>query len=73
MLDPVVEVSYADVAKVGGGLIDVRQLYGRTHIWSLTLGLRVTAGMTMHRMGRYGVAAEEQGNGTMNAHHGTMQ
>ena len=73
VLDPVMEVSYAGVAKVGGGLVDVQQLYGRTHIWSLTLGLRVTAGTTMRRMGRYGAAEEEPGNGTMNAHHGTRQ
>jgi hypothetical protein len=60
------------VAKVGGGLIEVEQLYGRTHIWSLTLGLRVAAGMTMPRMGRYG-AAEDEENGTMKQHHGMMQ
>jgi len=71
-LDPLVEVGYAGVTKVGGGLIEVQQLYGRTHIWSLTLGLRMTAGMTMHRMGRYG-AAEDEGDMTKHDHHGMMQ
>jgi len=57
---PVVELGYARIAKVGAGLFDVAGLYGRNHIWSLTLGVRVGAGMSMHRMGRYG-AAEEAG------------
>jgi hypothetical protein len=70
-VDPVFEVAYAGVAQVGGGLVDVRQLYGRTHLWSLTLAVRVSAGMTMHRMGRYGAA--EEGEGAMNQHHGMMQ
>jgi hypothetical protein len=62
---PFAEVEYASIGKVGGGLFDVEQLYGRRHIWSITLGLRVTAGALMHRMGRYG-AAEEHG---MSMHH----
>jgi hypothetical protein len=68
---PVVEIAYAGVTKVGGGLLDVKQLYGRTSILSLTLALRVSAGMTMPRMGRYGAAEEE--DGAMNAHRGMMQ
>ena len=35
---PLVEVQYASIAKVGGGLFDVAGLYGRNHIWSVTLG-----------------------------------
>jgi len=57
---PLVEVAYATIAKVGGGLFDVEGLYGRDHVWTLTLGVRVTGGAPMHRMGRYG-AAEEPG------------
>ena len=55
---PLAEVTYAGIAKTGGGLFDVAGLYGRSHVWSLALGVRVTAGQPMHRMGRYGAAAE---------------
>lgn len=68
-LRPVVEVGYARVAKVGAGLFDVAGLYGRSHIWSLTLGVRVAAGASMHRMGRYG-AAEETGSMSMDQREG---
>jgi hypothetical protein len=71
-VDPLLELGYASIAKVGGGLIDVEQLYGRDHIWSVTLGVRIAVGMTMHRMGRYG-AAEDEGGMTMHDHHGMMQ
>ena len=69
---PLVEIGYASVAKVGGGVVDVKQLYGRTRIWSLTVGVRVAAGMTMHRMGRYGAADDGSGS-TMHDHHGMGQ
>jgi hypothetical protein len=59
-LRPVVEVGYARIAKVGGGLFDVVDLYGRNHIWSLTLGLRIVGGAPLHRMGRYGAAGESE-------------
>jgi hypothetical protein len=71
-LRPLAEVSRAGITKVGGGLFDVEGLYGRDHIWSLTLGLRVTAGAPMHRMGRYG-AAEEMEPMSMDAHAGMKQ
>jgi hypothetical protein len=70
-LRPIVEVGYATVAKVGAGLFDVVGLYGRNHLWSLTLGARFVAGAPMHRMGRYG-AAEEAGSMSM-PQHGGMQ
>ncbi len=66
---PLFELQYASIAKVGGGLFDVTTLYGRNHIWSVTLGVRVVAGASMHRMGRYG-AAEEMGSMTMEGHPG---
>jgi hypothetical protein len=66
---PLVEVGYARVAKVGGGLFDVVGLYGRDHIWSLALGARITAGARMHRMGRYG-AMEDPEEMTMHLHQG---
>jgi hypothetical protein len=68
-LRPTVELEYAHVAKVGGGLFDVVGLYGRDYIWALALGLRVAAGAPMHRMGRYGAMADERGM-TMPDHEG---
>jgi hypothetical protein len=56
VVQPLVEVSYGRITKVGGGLIDVRQLYGKESFWSWTLGLRVGFGGGVHRMGRYGAA-----------------
>jgi hypothetical protein len=61
-LRPLVEVGYARIAKVGGGLFDVQSLYERDHVWSVAVGLRVTAGPPMHRMGRYGAAEDEAGH-----------
>jgi hypothetical protein len=58
-LRPLIEVAYAGIAKVGGGLFDVEDRYGRDHIWSVSVGVRLGAGAPMHRMGRYGAA--EQG------------
>jgi hypothetical protein len=53
-------------------LFDVVGVYGRDHVWSFSLGVRVSAGMTMHRMGRYGAAAEE-GEGPMTMPAGMMR
>jgi len=53
---PFVEASYGRVASTGGGLFDPESFYGKTSFWALTLGARLSIGMTMHRMGRYGVA-----------------
>ncbi len=65
---PLVEIGYARVAKAGGGLFDVVGLYGRDHIWSVALGVRITGGAPMHRMGRYGAMEKEQV--TMHDHQG---
>jgi hypothetical protein len=56
---PLAEVTYARVTKVGGGLIDVEELYGGRDLWSLALGIRLSAGAAMHRMGRYGAAEDD--------------
>jgi hypothetical protein len=64
-LRPLVEISYGRIAKVGGGLFDVRDLYGGRAFWSLTAGVRLGLGQSPHRMGRYGALAE---SGEM-AHH----
>jgi hypothetical protein len=58
-LRPLAEVTYARVAKVGGGLFDVDDTYGGGDLWALTLGIRISAGGAMHRMGRYGAAEDE--------------
>ena len=65
---PLAEVTYARVAKVGGGLIDVDELYGGRDIWSLALGVRLSAGGAMHRMGRYGAAEDDAGMTGMTMH-----
>jgi hypothetical protein len=58
-LSPVVELSYGRVGEVGGGLFDVRQVYGRDDFWSWTMGLRLSYGGGPHRMGRYGAALND--------------
>jgi hypothetical protein len=57
-VQPLAEVSYGHISKVGGGLFDVIDVYGKDRFWTFSLGLRVAAGAVMHRMGRYGVAEE---------------
>jgi hypothetical protein len=69
---PLIEIGYARIAKVGGGVFDVADLYGRDHIWSVALGARITGGAPMHRMGRYG-AVEDSGEMTMHDHGGMAQ
>ncbi len=68
-IQPLVEVTYARLARVGGGVFDIAELYGRDRIWSLTVGVRITAGPPTHAMGRYG-AAEENGTMQTHGHHG---
>jgi hypothetical protein len=63
-------VSYGRVAKVGGGLFDPESFYGRTSVWSLNLGARLSIGMPMHRMGRYGVAQDTAAEAPEH-HHGS--
>ncbi|CAN5710224.1 hypothetical protein BH24GEM1_BH24GEM1_17070 [soil metagenome] len=55
-VQPIAEISLGRVAKIGGGLFDLRQLYGRETFWTWTLGVRVGFGGGTHRMGRYGAA-----------------
>jgi hypothetical protein len=59
---PFLELSYARAANVSGGVFDVRSFYGRTSFWSASVGLRVSLGMPLHRMGRYGVAQDTAGS-----------
>ena len=55
---PFAEISYGRMARVGGGLFDIRPFYGRTSFWSFGAGIRLSVGMPVHRMGRYGVAQD---------------
>jgi hypothetical protein len=58
-LRPVMELSYGRIAKVGGGVFDVAQVYGDDDFWSWTVGLRVAFGGP-HRMGRYGAGSVDR-------------
>jgi len=64
-VEPLVEISHGRIGRVGGGLFDVRQTYGKDTFWSWTLGMRVSFGGAVHRMGRYGAAS---GRGTPHQH-----
>jgi hypothetical protein len=66
---PFVEVSYGRVADVGAGLFDARSFYGKSTFWSVSTGIRLSAGMPLHRMGRYAVAQDTAVLGER-AHHG---
>jgi hypothetical protein len=54
---PLVEVGYGRIAKLGGGIFDVDQLYGKNSFWSISLGVQAAFGGGVHRMGRYGAAS----------------
>lgn len=60
----VVEIAWAHVAGVEG-VFDPASFYGRNDLWMASVGLRVSAGMAMHRMGRYGVAADHGATNAM--------
>jgi hypothetical protein len=59
---PFVELSHGRMAAVGGGVFDVSSFYGKESFWSISIGLRLSLGMQMHRMGRYGVAQDTAGS-----------
>jgi hypothetical protein len=67
---PFVELSYATVAEVGGGIFDPAAWYGGTDFWGATIGVTIGLGRTAfsHMMGRYGVA-EDAGSSPPHAHH----
>ncbi len=67
-VQPLAELSLGSIAKVGGGLFQVDELYGRSDFWTLSLGVRLGAGAPMPRMGRYG-AARGTARGAGNAPH----
>ena len=67
-VEPFVELTYGRIAEVRGGLFDVREFYGNDSFWSVSIGVRVSMGMRMHRMGRYGEAG-----GSVDKHHNETQ
>ena len=60
---PFVELSHGRMTDVGSGVFDVSSFYGKRSFWSVSLGVRLSGGMRMHRMGRYGVAQDTAGGG----------
>jgi hypothetical protein len=50
---PFVEGLWIAVAPVGGGVFDPATFYGRERGAAVTVGVRLAAGMGLHRMGRY--------------------
>jgi hypothetical protein len=57
-LEPLLEVTYARVTNVTGVVQTPQTLFGRNHLWTASVALRIGAGAPMHRMGRYGVVAD---------------
>jgi hypothetical protein len=56
-VEGIAEAEYAHVSRLTG-LFDPAAQYGRNDLWMFSVALRIAAGARMHRMGRYGVAAE---------------
>jgi hypothetical protein len=65
---PLAEVSFAHVRDITGGVFDPADFYGSARVWSLTVGLRIDAGMSGHRMGRYGVLESASPNSPSHLH-----
>lgn len=57
--EAVAEAAYFHVTVVTGATLNPEAFYGRNDLWQLGVGLRIGAFDPLHRMGRYGVAAEE--------------
>jgi hypothetical protein len=66
---PLAELSYGRIANTGSGLFDAQSFYGKTSFWSVSVGARLSLGMPLHRMGRYGVA-QDTANPRGMGHHG---
>lgn len=59
-LRPFVEGTLGGMRTVGGGLFTPEGFYGKDHLSSLAIGVRVEWRMTGHRMGRYGALLAER-------------
>lgn len=67
-IQPFAEVTHGRMAEVVGGLFDIRSFYGKNSFWSMSLGVRLSSGMRMHRMGRYGVVQDPEVSGRVDRH-----
>ena len=65
---PVVELSYGTIREPGGGVFDIISFYGKNSFWAVSVGVRLSLGMPLHRMGRYGVA-QDTAEGMGMGHH----
>ena len=54
---PLVELTLGNVHSLTPVSFDPDDFYGRDTFWALSVGVRVSGGARLHRMGRYGVAA----------------
>ena len=54
---PLVELTLGNVHSLTPVSFDPEDFYGRDTFWALSVGVRVSGGARLHRMGRYGVAA----------------
>jgi hypothetical protein len=68
-VSPFLELSYGRITPVGGGIFNPESFYGKNWFWSISLGTRLSLGMPLHRMGRYGVA-QDTAQPPMSGHHG---
>jgi hypothetical protein len=67
---PFAEVTLGSVTEVGDALFDPASFYGSTDVRTLSVGVRLDLGGTMHRMGRYGVIdAGDAGGGSAGRDH----
>lgn len=58
-IGPILEFTVGRVTSLTPASFDPETFYGRSTFWSLSAGVRVGWGARLHRMGRYGVAAED--------------
>jgi len=52
---PFLELSYGTIKSIHGGIFNPQTFYGKDSFVSVSAGVRVSLGMPLHRMGRYGV------------------
>lgn len=67
-ITPFVEAAVGRVISLAAAGFDPVAFYGRSRFWSATVGVRLGFGAPMHRMGRYGAAADETGGMDAAAH-----
>jgi len=67
-IGPILEFSVGRVTSLTPASFDPASFYGSETFWSLSAGVRVGWGARLHRMGRYGVAAEEGGTSGAHSH-----